>query len=244
MIEQNQFLEILGEIKDIAILQNNQLTRDEIKKYLSDMKLDDNQIDEVCRYLTSTGIKILHRQQETVKISMSENSDVNSIIKEFLLGDESARNRLAECKVNHVEKLASSYKKRRVMADQMVAMDELIAEGNLGILIGISVIEKNKAQYFKNNGEPDYEAVNGIINMEIVAAMENFIDMVSEDKDWENAVLAKINLLNEAAKYLAEEYGKMPSIEELSEYTKVSAREISDIMNISNDTKKVTSAKS
>ncbi len=239
MIEQNQFLEILGEIKDIAVLQNNQLTRDEIKKYLSDMKLDDNQIDEVCRYLKSTGVKILHKEQEIVNFSTPEDSDINNIIKEFLLGDESAKDKLVKCKLNHVEKLASGYKKRKIVADEIVTIDELMSEGSLGIVIGISVIEKNKAQYFKNNGEPDYETVNGIINMEIINAMEKFIDITSEDKDWESFVITKINFLNEAAKYLAEEYEKVPSVEELSEYTNVSAKEIKDIMSISNDTKKV-----
>lgn len=233
MEEQNQFLELLGKIKDIAASQNNKLTRDEIKKYLSDMELNDTQIDEVCRYLAAAGIKVIHGKQEAVKLSMP-----NNIIKEFLMGDKSARDGLARCKLSHVVELASSYKKRKIVAG-LVSIDEIIAEGNLGLLIGISVIEKNKAEYFKENGEPDYEAVNGIINMEIVNAMENFIDLALKDKDWESAVLAKINLLHEAAKYLAEEYGNMPSIEELSEYTKVSSKEISSIMNLSKDTKRV-----
>ena len=68
------------------------------------------------------------------------------------------------------------------------------------------------------------------------------VHMESEDKDWENTVIAKINLLHEAAKYLTEESGSIPTKEELSEYTKIPAREIDSIMNISEDTKRVASS--
>lgn len=256
MGEQEQFLEILNEIKDIAALQDNKLTKEEIKKYLSDIKLSDDKIDAICHYLNSVGIKICDMQESTKpnitdsdtalinrKLYMQD-EETNSIIKDLLMGDISAKNKLAKSKLNHVIKLASNYKKHRAVINQTVSMDEIIAEGNMGLLIGISIIEKNRMQYFKSDGQPDYETVDGIINMEIINAMESMIDMVSENEDWENAVLAKINLLHEASKYLAEEYGRIPSKEELSAYTKVSAKEIDDIMTLSNDIKKVISSKS
>ena len=78
--------------------------------------------------------------------------------------------------------------------------------------------------------------------MEIVNAMESFIDMETSGKDWENAMLAKANLLHEAAKYLTEENGNIPSKEELSEYTKIPVEEIKRIMGLSEDTKRVASS--
>lgn len=53
MEEQDKFLEILGEIKDIAALQQNILSKDEIRKYLSDMELSDDKMDAVCSYLVA-----------------------------------------------------------------------------------------------------------------------------------------------------------------------------------------------
>lgn len=248
MEEQEQFLEILGEIRAIAASQDNKLTRKEIKQYLSHMELNDVKLDAVCRYLAAMDINIdgmpeSGRQDKYENLQAAGSDAPDNLIKDFLMGEASARNRLAESKLSYVAELASGYKKREAVKKQIISMEEIIAEGNAGLLMGISVIEQDKAQYIKNNGEPDYETVNGIINMEIINAMESMIDMASEDKDWENAVLAKVNLLHEAARYLAEEYGRMPSEEELSAYTKVSAEEINNIMNLSNDAKKVLSFK-
>ena len=62
---------------------------------------------------------------------------------------------------------------------------------------------------------------------------------MSNDKDWEDAVLAKTNLLHEAAKYMTEELGRVPTVQELSDYTKISKEEISNIMGLSEDAKRV-----
>ena len=288
MEEQDKFVEILGEIKDIAALQENSLSKDEIQKYLSDMDLNEDKMNAVCSYLVAGGIKIdgyskasgsaagksgsgrgsnikhamqvsgsretdsqeteralFNRKlymQEVNNLGKSGASEVNNIIKGFLMGDTALRDKLAENKLNHVIKLASGYKKREAVVNKTVSIDEIIAEGNVGLLVGISVIEENRERYFKEDGTPDYEAVHGTINMEILSAMESFIDMESEDKDWENTVIAKINLLHEAAKYLTEESGSIPTKEELSEYTKIPVGEIDSIMNISEDTKRVASS--
>ena len=47
---------------------------------------------------------------------------------------------------------------------------------------------------------------------------------------------------HEAAKYLTEENGNIPSKEELSEYTKIPVEEIKRIMGLSEDTKRVASS--
>lgn len=265
MEEQEKFLEILGEIKNIAALQNNTLSKEEIGRYLGGMDFDSGKIEAVYKYLSAGGIKItgydmasgvteaslpgdralfnrkLYRQ-EVEKLGVTGSRETNSIIKGFLMGDDTLRDRLAESRLAHVIKLASEYSRRRAVADKTVSIDEIISEGNVGLLTGISIISGNRAQYIKEDGEPDYEAVHGIINMEIVNAMESFIDMETSGRDWENAMLAKANLLHEAAKYLTEENGSIPSEKELSEYTKIPVEEIKRITGLSEDTKRVTSS--
>ncbi len=265
MEEQERFLEILGEIKNIAALQNNTLSKEEINRYLSGMDFDSGKIEAVYKYLGAGGIKITGYEeasaiadasrpedralfnrkiykQEVGKLGATDSKETNSIIKGFLMGDDTLRDRLVESKLAHVIKLASGYSRRGAVTDKTVSIDEIISEGNVGLLTGISVISGNRQQYIKEDGEPDYEAVHGIINMEIVNAMESFIDMETSGKDWENAMLAKANLLHEAAKYLTEENGNIPSKEELSEYTKIPVEEIKRIMGLSEDTKRVASS--
>lgn len=153
----------------------------------------------------------------------------------FLQGDNNLKNTIIEKYLQKVIKIADNYKKRNVPAD------ELIAEGNVGLLTGMKIIEQNKKEYVLADGSLNKVKFFGMLDMEITHAMEMYIDDITESADWENAMLAKTNLLHEAAKYMAEEIGRVPTIEELSEYTKISREEIKDIMGLSEDAKRVAS---
>ncbi len=154
----------------------------------------------------------------------------------FLKGDDSVRGVIIENYLQKVVELAGKYQKRNV------AMDEIIAEGNVGLMTAMQIIGQNRQEYILKNGSLDYEKFFGTLNLEITHAMEIYIDEMTESKDWESAMLAKTNLLHEAAKYMAEEMGRMPTVEELSEYTKISRDEIKDIMGLSEDAKRVAQA--
>ena len=47
MSDQGKFIEALDAVKNIAVSQNNSLTKEEIKKYLSDMNLSEEQFEQV-----------------------------------------------------------------------------------------------------------------------------------------------------------------------------------------------------
>ncbi len=290
MGEQDRFLEVLQDIKDIAALQQNVLSRNEIERYLSGMELDKTKLDAIYHYLSAAGIKIEgykfvpdivdmkvmagkglsedkkrdSKSSEKKAVSQEKNTDNDRalynrklyrrdisriteieddnlcrIIKEFMEGDTAARNKLIESRLGCVMKLASGYKKREVVVNKKVSLDEVIAEGNVGLLEGISVIEKNLGNYLTKEGKPDYSAVLGTIELEIVNAMENMLDGETNNKDWEDAVLAKTNLLHEAAKFITEEIGRVPTRMELSDYTKVSLEEIDNIRGLSKDAERV-----
>lgn len=158
------------------------------------------------------------------------------MILSFLQGDDSIKSAIIENYLQRVVELAGKYKKRKV------AMDEIIAEGNVGLMIGMQIVEQNREEYILKDGGLDSEKFFGTLNMEITHAMESYIDEMTASEDWENAVLAKTNLLHEATKYMAEEMGRVPTIDELSEYTKISRDEIKDIMGLSEDAKRVAQA--
>ena len=100
------------------------------------------------------------------------------------------------------------------------------------------IIEENKKNFVDNN-VPNFDSIDGAIYMEVTNAIESLLDTVTSDKDWESAVLARTNLLNEAAKYMTEEMGRVPTKEELSEYTKIPVDEIRGIMGLSKDTQRI-----
>lgn len=53
-----------------------------------------------------------------------------------------------------------------------------------------------------------------------------------KDTDMDQSLLAKAALVYEAQKYLAEQMQRMPSTEELSQYTKITVSEMEDILTI------------
>ena len=158
------------------------------------------------------------------------------MVLSFLNGDDSLRGAIIENYLQRVVQLAGKYRKRNA------AMDEIIAEGNVGLMTAMQIIGQNRAEYIRQNGNLNFEKFFGTLDMEITHAMELYIDEVTASKDWESAVLAKTNLLHEATKYMAEEMGRIPTIEELSEYTKISREEIKDIMGLSEDARRVAQA--
>ncbi len=296
MSDQGKFIEALDAVKNIAVSQNNSLTKEEVKKYLSDMNLSEEQFEQVYYYLSLSGINIegyrfipkavdlksdTENQKDEEEISVQadgkskeqdkkeegagektlskkraeynsriymdeikkldyyEDNDEKKLVSEFLNGDKEARNKLIENRLTQVINIANKYSDREAVKKEIIGIDELIAEGNVGLLEAISVIEENKKNYVDTAGKPVFESIDGTIYMEVTNSIESLLDTMTSDKDWESAVLARTNLLNEAAKYMTEEMGRVPTKEELSEYTKIPVDEIRGIMGLSKDTQRI-----
>lgn len=265
MENQGKLIEMLQEMKEIAQSQNNYLTKNEIAKYLGDTVLSKEQLQAVYHYLGENHIEVegyvyipdrveeetsdqgddkrekkeksrrsqnLNMYQEELNEALADLEDIDQVLLAFLQGEESARNELITLRLPSVVEMAKNYEKRKV------SIDDLIAEGNVGLVAGIEKLYQNKEDYFKDtiiNKKKFFEDLNS----EIQQAIENFIDETTESKDWEDAILAKTNLLNEAAKYMTEEIGRVPTIDELSEYTKISREEINNLRGLSEDAKRV-----
>ena len=69
----------------------------------------------------------------------------------------------------------------------------------------------------------------------ILQCMVEAVDEEVGESDREATVLAKTGLISEAAKYLAEDMGRVATIKELAEYTKLEEKEIEDILQLSLD---------
>ena len=154
-------------------------------------------------------------------------------IKAFLQGECQSKDRFISNRLTQVMNIAEGYRENEAVKNGIVTIDDLTAEGNMGLMIAVNVLEENKNNYILGDGTPDYAAIDGTIEMEIRTAIEGMIDDTTWDKDWEQTVLAKTNLLNEATKYMVEQIGRIPTSEELSEYTKLPVSEIRSILELS-----------
>lgn len=154
-------------------------------------------------------------------------------MQRFLQGESNLRDIIIESRLSQVVEIAGRYRRRSV------PVEELIAEGNLGLLYGMSQIEAEPEKYMQENGEVDVPLFLETLEQAVIRAIEQMIDAETEAKDRETSMLAKTNLLHEAAKFLTEELGRVPLIKELSEYTRISEEEIRQIMGLSEDAKRI-----
>lgn len=243
MIDQEKLLEMLQEIKRIAEAQQNRLTGKEIVRYLGDDALSEEQMQAIYRYLGENGIKIEGfeyiqagrepQEESTESVPAGDRRRAEELAVAYLRGDDTVRDRLIEIELGRVEELAGKYR------DRNVPTEEVIAEGNLGLVTAMGIVEGDRSEYLRQDGSLNREKFFGVLDMEVVHAMESFIDEEISSKDLEHTMLAKINLLHEATKYLTEELGRVPGVSELSAYTKMGGEEIESIMSLSEDAKRV-----
>lgn len=174
-------------------------------------------------------------QSEVSAIKERTQEQDTELMGRFLRGEDGLRNEILQGQLQKVIFLAKQYKKRGMGT---LPIEEIIAEGNMGLMNAMEMLERSRESFLKSDGQPDMEKTYGAMDMEIKHAMESLIDDMTEKKDWEDTLVARTNLLHEAAKYLAEEMGRPATQEELSEYTRVSIKEIHDIMGISEEVRK------
>lgn len=154
-------------------------------------------------------------------------------IGKFLAGDQRYRDLIIESRLRQVVKIAEEYTK------YSIPIEELIAEGNLGLLHGMARAEADRKELMLPDGTPNLQRFLKVLEQEVINAIEQLINQETESKGQEMAMLAKTNLLHESAKYLTEENGRIPTVQELSEYAKVSVEEIRQIMDLSEDASRV-----
>lgn len=251
MLDKGKFLEMLGEIVEIAKTQDGSLTQEEIQEYFNGMELSKEHLDAIYAYLAENKISVkgfLYTPKEEAVEAKAEEGEAleDSVYLSMYLeelegiepeepgeterlylamrgGDEVAQARLTEVWLGRVVELARGYQ------NQGVFLEDLIQEGNIGLLSGIKALLERE----------EHLDAEEYLKESVCQAMENLIDEAMGEDDLENAVLARTNLISEAAKALAEDLGRVATIEELSEYTKIPVGEIGDILNLSLDAVKI-----
>ena len=251
MLDRSKFMEMLQSITEVAKVQDNRLTKEEIADYFSEMELEEAHFQHIYQYLGENGITVpgfLYKKVEEAEVEeveqgqkneeeekkspvlsmyMEELSSLETISEQektplFLgvrNGDEEAKKRLFEGYLPVVVELANKYKGKGML------IEDLIQEGNLGLFEALE-----KVGEISNIDDADTFIVESIRQ-----AMVEVVDEEIGENDWEETVLAKTGLISEAAKYLAEDMGRVATVKELAEFTKLTEEEITDILQLSLD---------
>ncbi len=134
-------------------------------------------------------------------------------------GDAVSRGKLAEAYLAAVCDLASEYEGGKM------PVDDLIQEGNIGLLMALSEMEKQESL-------AGYQAE--LFN-KVGAHIREALKEEESEQDGGSGMAEKVNLLNDRIKVLEEDLGYKLSVEELSAYLDMPAEEIKGILELAGD---------
>lgn len=159
-------------------------------------------------------IELLKFYMEDLKaVPQTEETVKKEWMQKASAGDKEASQRLAEVYLMQAVGLAAKYR------GQGIGLADLIQEANVGLME--AMLEET------------------ITEESILASIENALKQAIAEENRESDVgeqiAARLNVLSDAAKELADRHGKEPSAEELAEYLHMTVEEVESYMKLSLD---------
>jgi len=242
-MDQTTFLKQMQELVEFGRTKDNLLTKEEVGEYCSDLGLKKDQLELVYAYLKEHQIHVpgyspvgdlmaeSEEPQEEARedegqtkdskyirvykrelrgLPVREQEEIEFMYQELLAGKEEMISPVVESHLKRVVTLAGKYKGRGV------PLEDLIQEANLELMTMVSMA--------CGNGE--IKDLKKEMDHAIRSRLIELVDDKLTEKDSMSTVLARVNLLLEATKTLAEEYGRVATIEELIDFTHMDREEI------------------
>lgn len=261
MLDQNIFAETVREVSEIIRTSATPLTREEILSYFKDMELNEEQQELVFSYLITPHeepveeIKEEEPEENTVEENEEEENPQKEEQKKSVLPDSKMfqmyMEEIKDLPVYTKEELAALYERllggdnktvkilsnawlERVLklAEELAVsqdnFEDIVQEGNMSLFLKLSDL----------CGAGKGIDVEHELLLAVEQAMQTCISEYAGEDDSESAMIGKINLVNEAKKYLTEQNGMEPGVKELAEYTKMTEEELTDLLTIIEKAKK------
>lgn len=235
-MEQEQiFLQKLTELKETARLQGHMLSKEQADDFICELSLKDDQVQLLYDYFRKNHIGIgealkeeefLSREEQSYldvylaeldKLPPADDSQKRAVCMSAMAGDGAAKKRLIEIYLPDVVEIAKLY------AGQGVYMEDLIGEGNVALALGAELLGALEKP----------EEVSGTLAKMIMDAMEDYIGENADAKKVSQKVLSRVKKVAQQAKELAGELRRRVTVEELTEESGLSEKEIRDAMRIS-----------
>lgn len=240
MDDKVKFQEALVSLQSRAEEHGGVLTIEEMQDYLKDMNFSQEQLGMISAYLTGKGIHVegaelpeeeqkpyteeeeefLSQYRKELKAARRQPEEQLALLwQQVQDGEQKARELLAEHYMEKVLAVAEEY------AHQGILIQDLVQEGSLGLLMGLSSFE----QLAELGPEKHLERE---IRKSIRQAMEeqNGESSVGEE------VTRKLNRLADSITELTEDLGRQITPDELSIYLEMPLEEIEDLLRIAGDT--------
>lgn len=232
MKNQKEFLDKLNELVSLAKERGKQISVEEVNAYFMEDDLTKEQMELVYDYLYDK--KIVVKGVIQVEFSSEEaeylreyekdldafrpekDGEREKLYLETLDGNEQAKERLIQIYLKEVVQIAKD------MYLGSVSLEDMIQEGNIGLLTGVQSISL------------DRDAHENIVS-EIRNAISRLLDEEGELQEIDHQMVQKVGELDEVITKLTEELGRKVTIEELALHMGVTEEEIEDILSLTGE---------
>ena len=248
----NNLLEMIHSIQKKMQLSDIKFTKEEIVSFFKNIPLSEQQQDMVCQYLlqlqqesksdllehtgmqadsvndiqTESAVEMNLPDTAFFRLYLEDLQNITQYTKEeedelyehLIAGDEKSMYQLSEQWMLKVLQIA----KKQIHITEPKDLADMIQEGNIAVFLALQqMLGCGKKINFEKE-----------LMMKAKIAMDEHSKKMMKDTDMDQSLLAKAALVYEAQKYLAEQMQRMPSTEELSQYTKITVSEMEDILTI------------
>lgn len=239
-MDQREFLRQMEQLVDFARTKENQLTKEEVADYCSDLSLSEDKLELIYAYLREHQVHVegyeTTSHAETKEETSTKDSryitvyrkelralpnyteeEIQELFDGLRQGKEETVGLVIEAHLQRVLTLAGKYRGRGV------PLEDLIQEGNLELVNCVTMLQGNEEV-------TDYKKA---IDHAVRSRLIELVDAELAGSDSITMVLGRVNLLLEATRILAKEYGRVATIEELSEFTHMDSEEIRMYVDLS-----------
>lgn len=136
-------------------------------------------------------------------------------------GDEAAKNRLTEGLLAYIVELV------KACSDCGLPMGDLVQEANVALIMAV------------DSWQPGQD-FRSLLKSHVTAALEAAIKEQELEAKVEEEILARVNVLKEISRQMAEELGREATVPELAAKMKLTEEEIRDIMKLTLDAMSVS----
>lgn len=158
--------------------------------------------------------------EEVKRIPACSQREEEALLLRVKAGDMGARQRLLEGMLHFVLELAGRYRRRGL------ASADLVQEANMALLLALDVYQEGDFR----------EQVRALAE----ERLETAIEAQRREKQAEEEIAARVNVLKDISKMMAEELGREATVEELAEKMKMTTQDIKDIMKVTLDAMSVS----
>lgn len=234
MSNEREFAAKIEELRTLAASQGNVVTREQVEELFEELGMSSDSLGPVYDYLKAKKIGI----DEAVNLDNYLTDDDKNYLEMYLeelrelpeysdgekeayyisalAGHQESCNRVIEIMLPDVVDMAKLY------SAQGVSMEDLIGEGNVALTMGVTMLGALESG----------KEVPGALASMIMNAMEELVAEETEIKVSDNKVAGKVNKVADAARELAEAYGRKVTIDEIISETGMSRKSVVDAVNM------------